>query len=622
MVGPLTLRHKLFLARSALGVERLWPKAWPLIAAINLYAAFALYDGPRKIPGGASIAILAIWGGVVVWLGWRLRRAVQWPTEDEAARRLERDSGVSHHPLSVLSDRPAQGRGAALWEHHRRRMEAVVATLKPGWPRFAQGPAADPWGARFWAFVPLAFGLVVGWGDAPARMGRAFRPMDSSGPGFEAWVAPPAATGMAAWVLDPKAPETLHIPSGSVLRASAPAGWGRASVVVDGRGQDFDGDRDQHIETVLDQAHTLQIRRLFRTLGDWTVQTVPDRPPRVEFLRPPEADEKTASIRVGVEAADDYGLTRLWLTAQPKIGDAVEIDLPVSRDNPRSSTVESRIESDAGTLVGQTVTLTPQAQDSAGQIATGEAATLVWPQRRYMDPQAKILAEARKTVLDDPGQGPQVAREIDDISRTINDLSGILDLGLARRDLEAVPPDVADAQGLMLGAANRLEDRTMRRMQQKLSEMGESLDQALQQGNRDALKQLAERYADMLEKMAESDDQGGPQLPLNQDDIKEILSRLDQLAGQKADAKLRQRLERLAEKMAEKAEKMGRGPADPFGNQQGGTVTGDDDSTRIPGRNVQDGIGRILDDIRGRLMDGGRPKAERDYLKRLLDIPR
>ena len=122
----------------------------------------------------------------------------------------------------------------------------------------------------------------------------------------------------------------------------------------------------------------------------------------------------------------------------------------------------------------------------------------------------------------------------------------------------------------------------------------------------------------MVENLLASDDEDGESLPLDRSEMEDLLHRLDQLSAQaKNDGALRQRLDQLAQKLAERLT----GRSDPFGHQRVGHDTGDDQTTKLPDRTGDDGLNGIVDDIRGRIMDGTRPPAERDYLKRLLDWP-
>jgi hypothetical protein len=80
-------------------------------------------------------------------LALMLRRAWQGsriPDAQAVERRLERASGLSHRPLSVMTDRPAGNDplAMAIWQAHQARMAARIRHLRVGLPRPGLRPAA------------------------------------------------------------------------------------------------------------------------------------------------------------------------------------------------------------------------------------------------------------------------------------------------------------------------------------------------------------------------------------------------------------------------------------------------------------------------------------------------
>jgi Domain of unknown function (DUF4175) len=631
MVKSVTLEQRILLARIALMLERLWPRSWPLLGVISLFLAYALYDIPQLLTGWQRGLVLLGWvggGAMVVWYCGTASRSPWWPSQVEAMRRLEKDGGALHQPLSVLSDQPARhaqhpmdSQREALWLAHCQNMEAVAQTLWPQPPHVSM-LASDPWGVRFWVFVPLVLGLTVGGLESGSRIGAAFNLGLADDQSFSAWISPPQSTFMPPFVLSSALTDPVPVPVGSRLSVSVGSGWGRASLVVNGQETDFSGDQDQHVQVTLNQADDLEIRRFFHAIGHWRIQMVEDHPPSVAFMRPPE-DQQTKGVRVGVEASDDYGLSRVWLQIVPQSGDRVEIDLPVSKPGPHEAKIEAIIRADQHSLAGQTVIMNAAAQDSADQQTQSDPVTMVWPQRPYFDPQAQALMQLRKEVLDGAVAMGQVVEGLEQLTDDLKELTSRLDVALAHRDLEQASPDIAEAQALMLAAANKEETRSRQKLQQLLTDMGRQLDQAQKSGDKARLHSLTQNYADMLEKMIGAEGQGD--VPLSPEEIEQIVNRLDALSGPDADGSMRQRLQELAQKITAKLSEDGQGLSDPFGhhpqgNRPGGKATGDDRTTKVPGKDDRDGLGSIVDDIQGRLLDASRPKPERDYLKRLLEL--
>ena len=135
LVPRLALRRK--LARLAILFERVWPAIWPALGVVGVFLIVALLDLPSLLPAWLHIAMLAAFGGAVaILLGLGLR-GIASPNLAAADRRLEMASGLTHRPLSVLSDRPASQdeAGQALWQAHVARAAAQIRHLRIGWPK-------------------------------------------------------------------------------------------------------------------------------------------------------------------------------------------------------------------------------------------------------------------------------------------------------------------------------------------------------------------------------------------------------------------------------------------------------------------------------------------------------
>lgn len=607
MVGKLSLIQKVRLARLALGVQLWWPPMVPVMGVVNLFLAYALFDGPRLLPVWLHGLVAAAALMSVPVLLWRRRAAWVWPTQSQAIARLERDNKLNHHPIGAVFDTLVAG-DSGLWDLHRQRMQAdLPSSVKVIWPRWTWA-VADPLGWRFWVFVPLALGVLVGAGDAGPRLGRIL-PGQIFAPGVvTVWVSPPRSTGLSAFVLPSTATGPVAVPVGSTVRVLAEISWGRVALLLDDSRFVLEGEGTQHTEQTVQFVRELRVEHWGFTLGRWQIAALPDLSPKVGFSHAPQVEARRGAVRVGVQAADDYGVTRLWLRVQPKTGSAIDIDLPGVSLPSRQTQSEARINNDEVLAAGQMVTLTPMAQDNAGQQSSGEAVQMVWPERPYTDALAQALNRWRQVVAQDPRQALDIAQNLDWVPLSDDDLVQALALGAAKRDLQQSEPDLDEAQALLLGAANARQDRAQHQMVQKLR------NNAQDWGKADSRQIQA--FAELMERLLDNDDPDGDALPLGAEDLANLLRRLDQLAVQaKEDGKLRQRLENLAQNLAGRMKKLGQGAVDPLGHGQNSPGGGDDRSTKLPGMDSH----QILDEIRSRMMDPVRPVPEREYLKRLLD---
>jgi hypothetical protein len=172
-------RLRLFLARAAIGWERLWPLAWPPLGILGLFLALALSEALPALPGLLHALLLAALLVGFAWFAFRTVRRFRWPSEEAARRRLELSSGLQHRPLETLQDRLPNGivdPGAiALWRLHQRRTAERLRRLKVGRPRGGL-LTVDPFALRAPLLLGLGLAVIAAWGDAGPRLMRAVQP--------------------------------------------------------------------------------------------------------------------------------------------------------------------------------------------------------------------------------------------------------------------------------------------------------------------------------------------------------------------------------------------------------------------------------------------------------------
>src|SRR5690606_9291876 len=137
-------------------------------------------------------------------------REARLPDIAAGRRRVERESGLSHRPLTALDDRLAGGatdsEAAALWQAYQRRLRGNLSRLRVGLPR-AGLARRDPWGLRAALGLVLVIAVAAGWGDGWNRVARAVTP-DLAGAGQDLppkltlWITPPAYTRIAPLFVD------------------------------------------------------------------------------------------------------------------------------------------------------------------------------------------------------------------------------------------------------------------------------------------------------------------------------------------------------------------------------------------------------------------------------------
>jgi len=513
------LRRRLWLARAALVWERLWPRLWRPAAVAGVFLAVALLDLLPRLPGGLHALILAGFAGAFLLAARRGPRP-RWPDEAEGRRRLERDSGLRHRPLSGLDDSLALGgddpAATALWDAHRSRLRAALSRLRVGLPRAGLAPA-DPLALRAIPVLLLAVGLSVAGAQAPTRLGRALLPdftgAEAPPPSVSVWIDPPGYTGEPPRVLAPgpdapadavaatpssgDAGTAVPVPEGSRVLARVDGLDGAPVLALGGRTLRFErvaGDVWQ-VEGAVRQPidSPLAVRHRDRTLVSWPLTVVFDQPPTVAFAEPPAAGRRHA-LTVAYEARDDYGLAglRLEITragkASGKASDAaIRRDISVASGEGAEGGLSGVSYHDltAHPWAGLKVHARLIAEDGAGQTGRSRSVAVTLPERPFTHPVAKALVRLRKDLSRDPTARGPVVTGLKALQQHPEAFQGQVAVALALRLSERrlvydeSRAAVTSAQRLMWQTALALEDGELSIAERELRRAQEALEEAL-----------------------------------------------------------------------------------------------------------------------------------------------
>lgn len=561
------------LAWAVLLWERLWPLVLPPLCLAGLFVAFALLDLGPMLPGWLHGLVLAGTAGGLAYLGVRAAIRLRLPGWAEAARRLERDSGLTHRPLDALYDHPAADDplALALWHAHQRRMAALLGRLRLGLPH-PNMAARDPWGLRAAVLLILVIAMVGARDDAPRRLARALHPdIAAAGLGpdsLEVWITPPAYTGLAPLLLKPDMPK-VAVPAGSVVLSVLSGGWGGATLSVAGLDQPFrrEGDSGQRAEASLDRSGRLAIRQAGLTVAKWEVTATPDALPSIAFSAPPEAGER-GRLKLSVTASDDYGVAKAWVSVR-RLGlggqEPLRVELPLPGGRPREADIASWHDLTAHPWAGLPVTMQPEVQDGLGQTGAGEPITLTLPERQFHNPVAAAIAAARRQLSVNAEQAaPEAIALLDRIALDPglfnDDLKTFLFLRTARHGLDADDIDVDEVQELMWQAALRLEDGDLPAAERGLEEARRALEKAVDDNApAEELQRLLDQFAQALERytqaLAEHMANSGrpPPLPqadgrvIGEDELRQMVEGLRDMAATGSREALKQMLSEMGQ---------------------------------------------------------------------------
>ncbi|SDE55245.1 TIGR02302 family protein [Rhodospira trueperi] len=581
----LTADSRVVLSWLALAWERVCRQFWPAASLCGGALALLLSGLLPLLPGWPHLAALALMGlAVLAALGAGLRTWAT-PTTAEAVARLESTTPEGHRPLTSGRDRLAFGldnpTSRALWRRHQAVMRARARALRVSPPR--PGLAArDRRATRVLALLLLAAATAAAGPNAPQRVARALVPQfgPPAAPVLaQVWITPPEYTGRPPLMMEagasplgsaPREADPVTVPAGSNVLALLRGGHGQARLdLEDGaapRALQTAGDGGQRLELPL-AAETSRVRltQRGRIVLDRPVQVLADSPPRIAWTEAPRSDGR-GRLTIGYRAADDHGIETAVLEVHPdggqRLGAAPVVNLrPGGDGTARLETHDLSSHPWAGTAVSAQL----RATDAAGQEGISESVSIVLPSRRFTQPLARAVLDARRGLVTRPDQAFQTAVDLallakdyatgDDVSLAVYLTLQAASTRLALRDEGiALEPDL----DLLWSLALAIEDGTLALTRQDLQAARGALREALDRGAppeeiRQALDRVREAMARLMESMADSMPLTDlPMMPIpdgadlmSPQDIEALMDRMEELSDLGADEAARAMLDRL-----------------------------------------------------------------------------
>ncbi len=627
------LRPVLRRTRIGMMVETVLRSFWPLgslLAVIWSAIAFGLAEVLSRMQ---LLCLLAVAGGAVLWLLIRGIRALRWPSVEDARDRV--DATLPGRPLEAMRDSPAMGREdpgtLAVWALHIQRMRALAAGARPVRPdlRLAR---RDPWGLRLGALVMLIAAVIFARGDGVRGVSAALAPGGAAavatGPSFEGWAAPPSYTGHPTLYLPEIAEgQSIDVPAGTTITIRAYGEAGRFELAEDVGGTTSAPLTEAapgiaSAEFTVTRDGTVSLTQGGRALGKWAFHAIPDLAPTIAvdgaIGRAP-----TGETRLGYVARDDYGIKaaraeikldpgkvdrRYGLAVDPSPRPPLTVDLPLPMVGAGEEVRETLVEDlSKDPLAGLPVTVTLMAEDGLGQTGTAPPVETILPGRPFYDPLAAALVEQRRDLLWSPanvGRVVQVLRAVTYRPETVfKNMRAYLITRVAIRQLASIQdpatsgPTIDQAAEALWQAAVLIEDGDLGDAKARLERAKERLSEALKNDASDEeiarlMDELRQATQDYMRQMAQEaiergDQQQAENSPdaqeMTQDQIQELMNRIQELSeqGRKAEAEqllgmLQQMLENMQMRMGQGGEGQGsegqramQGLADTLRQQQG-----------------------------------------------------
>ncbi|WP_436398880.1 TIGR02302 family protein [Roseobacter sp. S98] len=590
LIWPLRFTHLGMIS------ERLLRSCWPVFSVL-LTALAALMLGLQD-----AVGVEVVWGAVVVTLlalaagGFFALRTFRWPARSEALARL--DASLPGRPVQALLDTQTIGHedaaSAAVWRAHQARMaeRARAATPVPADLRIAD---RDPYALRYMAALFFAVALIFGsvWrvgtvaDMTPGAGGLA------SGPVWEGWAESPRYTGKPTIYLNDIDASTLEIPVGSLitLRLYGEIGALTLAETVSGR-TEVPPASDPAQDFIVAQSGDIAINGPGGR--SWQVVVIEDMPPEIAVLSEPTASA-IGEMTLPFEASDDYGVEageavftldlasvdrRYGLTIDPEARPDLVVPLPTPIAGNRAQFEENLIEDfSEHPWANLPVFVSLSALDGAEQNATTDPRAIVLPGRRFFDPLAAAMIEARRDLLWSRGNMSRIAQVLRAVSHVPEDVfrkeTDVLRLRRVIRQLEThARHGMSEEKQTSLAAdlwdlALLLEEGDLADAAERMRRAQERLNEAIKNGASDEeiaelmreLRRATEDYLQQLSRQAQrqqQEQQNGQQqqpgdqqnsMQLSQDDLQQMMDRIQELMEQGRMAEAQQALQELQQMM-------------------------------------------------------------------------
>jgi uncharacterized protein (TIGR02302 family) len=588
-VSRLRLAEALQRAKFALAWERSWPHLARLLTVGGLFLVASWAGLWLALPSLARAIGLSLFAVLTLAALFPLLK-FRWPSREAALSRLDRGTGIRHRPATALTDTLATQDpvALALWQAQRERTLTSIKRIRAGLPS-PRLTIHDPWALRALVAVMLVATFVAAGEERIARVAAAFDWQGVLSPAnvrVDAWVTPPVYTGKPPVILsaankDAAAPDAgpLPVPAGSTLIVRSSGG--SLDVVVGGgltetapAEQGPKDTNEKHFTIAGDgTAHV----RAPASQPQWKFSAVADRAPTIALAKDPERQAR-GSLQMSYRLEDDYGVTEAQARFAARPGDAAKgaaMTRPLF-DPPKFALVlpNARTRNGVGQTVkdlsedpyaGADVTLTLTAKDEAGNEGRSEPFNMRLPERLFTKPLARALIEQRRTLALDANQNSQVYTALDALMIAPElftpEAGQYLGLLSVTRQLEAARSDDAmrEVVASLWALAVTIEDGNITDVDKALRAAQEALKQALERGASDEeIKKLTENLRAALDKflqqLAEQLRNNPQQLArpldpntrmLSQQDLKNMLDRMERLSRSGDKDAARQLLEQL-----------------------------------------------------------------------------
>lgn len=357
------------------------------------------------------------WRGIclIVALGFLTRAVLKAhkklkPTLSQARRRVELDNNLQHRPFDTITDNPALTHADDdAWQNHLNAASAQINQARKSQLRPAIAPI-DKYYLRFVIPAALVLAAMVGSGDNYERLRTSLTPGWISGISaqdaiYEAWIDPPEYTGRPPSYF--KNSNIMSAPEGSefVARISGVKTAPRLILHEGNRTRRITpkrlGPKSFEAHAVIN-AKTTASFRIGEESQTWVLNVEEDTPPKIQFDDTPDAGKRDKLIFT-YSLDDDFGVESLTLSmhlkGKPGNTETVAVHIPgrsvrATDKEPASLDMTKHKWADKF-VVGHLI-----AVDGKGQTGLSETEEFIIPNKIFVEPLAKAVAEQRLLMLE------------------------------------------------------------------------------------------------------------------------------------------------------------------------------------------------------------------------------
>ncbi len=572
--------------------ERLTRAFWPLWSVLFVVLAalmLGLQDefATEWVWGAGALALLA-----ALWTGYRGLRAFRWPSRDGALARL--DGTLKGNPIQAAFDTQAIGArdaaSLAVWRAHQDRMRARLAQARAAQPDLRVSDA-DPFALRYVALLALSVAILFGSimrVQSVTSMG-AGGPELAQGPSWEGWMQPPSYTRQPSIYLNDITAPAIDVPEGAqiTLRMYGEVGDLSVEETVSGRPLDTEG-------STQDTAQDFEVARSGQLAIDgpggraWRISMIPDEAPAVSQQGEIETSYE-GEAQIPYAAQDDHAVTagtaritlalsevprRYALAAEPEPRPAIEMPLPMPVTGDRAEFTETITANfSQHPWANLPVRLELEVEDDRGQTGLSQPTLIDLPGRNFFDPTAATVIEQRQAVLwnrDNTADAALLLRAVmydaGDLFRTdvnrlrvehlVQRMELLASYGMSDEQLDELAQDMWDLaltleEGDLADALERLQraqDRLNEAMKNGASDQEiAELMQELRRATDDYLRQLSREQQQNPNAENQMTDQN--MMEMSQNDLQEMMDRIQELMEQGRMAEAQEALEQLRQMM-------------------------------------------------------------------------